>query len=307
MSGLSVRLFGRFSLSRGDREFGGLLAGRAQELLSYVLVHRKHPLSRETIAALLWDDTSSDHPKKNLRQTLWQLHAALDGRAGGGEPPILHVDGDWVSVNPEAGIWLDVAQFETAVDAAHGVPGARLDDAQTAALAEAVDLYRGDLLEGCYLDWCLFERARLQGAYLASLDKLMARCIEDGRYEAGIDYGMRVLRIDHAHERTHRLVMRLRYLDGDRSAALEQYERCREALRDELGVEPGRVTRSLRDQIRRDDLGETNGVAPASISLETESPGDPPQLEALRALLLDVRLVAERSIDAIDRARRDRG
>ena len=42
-------------------------------------------------------------------------------------------------------------------------------------------VYRGDLLEGCYQDWCLFERERLQNAYLAMLDKLMVRCHGDRR------------------------------------------------------------------------------------------------------------------------------
>jgi hypothetical protein len=37
-----------------------------------------------------------------------------------------------------------------------------LNEAQAQLLKDAVNLYCGDLLEGWYQDWCLFERERLQ-------------------------------------------------------------------------------------------------------------------------------------------------
>jgi len=62
--------------------------------------------------------------------------------------------------------------------------------------------------------------------------------------------------------------MRLLYLAGDRTGALRQFERCRNALSDELGVAPGQRIRALYERIRA-DAGvdgpvETNGrtVAP---------------------------------------------
>ena len=56
----------------------------------------------------------------------------------------------------------------------------------------------------------------------------------------GLAYGMRVLQIDHARERTHRQIMRLQYQAGDRTAALRQYLRCRLALSEELALNPPR-------------------------------------------------------------------
>ena len=64
-----------------------------------------------------------------------------------------------------------------------------------------------------------------------------------------------MLREDRARERTHRRLMRLYYLAGDRTGALRQYERCAAALRQELDVEPSRRTSELERRIRRDDPG----------------------------------------------------
>ena len=57
-----------------------------------------------------------------------------------------------------------------------------------------------------------------------------------GEYEAGQNYGSIILGFDRARESTHRHLMQLYYLAGDRTGALRQYERCARALDAELGV-----------------------------------------------------------------------
>lgn len=295
---LEVRLFGRFSIQRDDRVIESQIPSKVQELFSYLLLHRSRPLSREAVAALMWRDTFNAQPKKNLRQALWQLHAAVEAQIDRGEPEVLVVEADWVHVNPACGYWLDVAVFEDAVDASAGISGDRLDPDRLQALIAAAGLYRGDLLEGCYQDWCLFERERLQNAYLAILDKLMVRCLATGEHEAGIAYGKRVLRVDRAHERTHRRLMRIQYLDGDRTAALAQYERCVTALREELGVEPAQRTTALYEQIRMDRLEPEPLVAGAPMPPMTGAPTRQ-ELEQVRALLLEMRRRADEGIEAV--------
>src|SRR5438093_41914 len=118
------------------------------------------------------------------------------------------------------------------------------------ALKKAVLLYRGDLLEGCYEDWCVYERERIKAMYLAALEKLLEYCEVRGQPAQGFAYGERLLRHEPAHERAHWRLMRLYWLAGDRTGALRQYERCRDALRGELGIEPGERIRGLRDRLR---------------------------------------------------------
>jgi DNA-binding SARP family transcriptional activator len=292
-------------MRRVDGAFGRQVPAKVQELFTYLLLHRERPVSREAVAALLWRDVFNAQPKKNLRQALWQLQAVVDAQLDRDEPQVLVVEADWVHVNPASGFWLDVAVFEDAVDASAGVSGDRLDAVHAEALIAAANVYRGDLLEGCYQDWCLFERERLQNAYLATLDKLMVRCMATGAYEAGIAYGERVLRIDRAHERTHRRLMRMRYLDGDRTAALAQYERCQAALRDELAVSPAHVTTSLLEQIRADRL-EADAMPRRAWAPSASDGPSTQELEHLRALLIDLRRQADDGIEAVGAALQQR-
>lgn len=282
MSTLYVRLFGRISLQRDGQEVHGIEAQKVQELFSYLLLHRDRIHSREVLAGLLWGDLPTAQSKKSLRQTLWHLQAALDEHTTTAATSTLRIEPDWIQINPDADISLDVAIFEQTFANTQKIPGGQLDTRSVWALQEAVSLYRGDLLEGWYHDWCLFERERLQNAYLAVLDKLMAWCEVHGAYEAGLEYGNRILRVDRARERTHRRLMRLYYLADDRAAALRQYERCITALKEELQVGPARRTVELYRHIC--DYRFEDSISPCPTVSPPEEHVLPPILYHLKQL-----------------------
>jgi DNA-binding SARP family transcriptional activator len=254
MPALRVALFGRFSVICGDKELTGLEDSKVQELFCYLLLHRGRSHTREMLAELLWADSTASQSKKYLRQTLWQLQACLEKEADIPDGPLVLLDAGWLSLNPETELWIDAAALEAAYQTVEGVPGRELTTDGAQVLAETVELYRGNLLEGWYQDWCIFERERFANMHLAMLDKLMDFCEATGAYETGLLYGTRILREDQARERTHRRMMRLYYLAGNRVAALRQYKGCVETLRTELDVAPSRRTVALYDQVREDRL-----------------------------------------------------
>lgn len=255
MSGLEVHLFGRFSVRSGERVVSGITARKVQELFAYLLLHRDRAHHREILADVLWNDSPSAQSRKCLRQALWRLQAALRRNPGSDRGCVLTVEPDWVQINPGAALWVDVKEFEEAFGLVQGVAGGHVGPSHAQTLDHAVQLYQGDLLEGWYQDWCVYERERLQQMYLAMLDKLMDCCAARQQYETAILYGFRGLRHDAARERTHRRLIRLYYLSGDRISALRQYDRCLVALRQELGVKPARRTMALYERIREDQVG----------------------------------------------------
>jgi DNA-binding SARP family transcriptional activator len=256
MATLRVRLFGKFCAYQNEQVVSGLDARKVQELFCYLLLYRNHTHSREALAGLLWGDIPTNQSKKCLRQALWQLQSAVDQQPRSSGIRVLLVEPDWVQLNSEAELWVDVAIFEQTFARVQDVPGEVCDRALVAALRSAVDLYQGDLLEGWYQDWCLYERERLQNMYLTMLDKLMGFCESHNQYETGLVYGARILRHDRARERTHRRLMRLHVLAGDRAAALRQYERCVASLDEELGARPAKSTTGLYEQIRAGQIND---------------------------------------------------
>ncbi|HEX2150125.1 MAG TPA: bacterial transcriptional activator domain-containing protein [Actinomycetota bacterium] len=257
----SFLLLGRFRARRDFASWAQLDAHRMQEIISYLLLFRNRPHQREVLAGTLWGASSGTRSRKNLRQSLWHLQDTGGAAAAHPPAPLLLVEKEWVQVNFN-NIWLDVAELERAFDAVQAIPGERLTEEQARTVGNAADLYRGDLLEGWQEDWCLFERERLRAINLAMLEKLLGYCEAAGRFEEGLVHGERLLRSDRAHERAHWRMMRLSYLAGDRTGALRQYDKCRAALAEELGVSPGRLTRDLYDQICADAEGALTPLVP---------------------------------------------
>ncbi len=303
MPSFRIRLFGKLSVYHDRTPVVGLESSRVQELLCYLLLHRDRPHPRETLASLLWEASSSAQAKKYLRQALWQLQSTLEQHAGQSKHSLLLIEPDWICINPHADLWLDVAIFEDAFDMVRGCPGDEMDTDQANALNIAVQLYQGDLLEGWYQDWCLYERERFQNIWLAILEKLMAHCEFHKEYEEGMVYGRCVLRFDRAHERTHRRMMRMQYLAGDRTAALRQYERCCSALDEELGVKPARHTQALYQQIFDDTFDRT---APPEKSVGTSEfallPNVVARLSKLKHMLTEVKSHVSQDLETIERA-----
>jgi len=256
MTALSVYLFGRFTVESGIEPVSSLNGAKVQELFSYLLLHGERPHLRETLTTLLWADVPPSQAKSYLRKAIWQLQTALAQLSPPDSESFLCAEGEWLQVNGASDLWFDVAQFEHAYRQVEDIAGEAIDPATAARIEAAVEHYRGDLLEGWYQEWVLFERERLERMYLALVDKLISHCAARGRYEAGIGYGMRALRHDPARERTHRRLMRLHYLAGNRSEALHQYALCVETLRRELDVIPSERTNALYRRI----LAESNAA-----------------------------------------------
>jgi len=302
MDRLQISLFGKFCARFGEQTLDGLDACKVQELFCYLLLHADRPHHREMLAGLLWQEQPAAQAKGYLRRTLWQLQNVFSDQDDLNS--VIRIDSDWIQVNYQAGIWLDVAVFEQAFVSTQGQVGPGLDDTAVRALIEAVRLYHGDLLEGWYQDWCLFERERYQQMLLLMLDKLMTHCESGGAYEAGISYGMQILRYDLARERTHRQLMRLYYLAGDRTGALRQYERCTAVLQHELGVKPATSTEQLRAQIQADEM-ETRIP---TLSFPTSSPSSLQstlqntlqQLHSFDAILTQTRQQIQQEIQRVE-------
>lgn len=285
-----IHLFGRFRVEYGEEPVEGLGTFKVQELFSYLLIHRNRPRPREALAALLWGDMPNDKSRKHLRQALWHLQTALKSRNAAAVDQILVVEDHWVQLNTRAEIWLDVAVLEDTFASLKDKPGWALSAGEKDELQAAVQVYEGELLEGSYQDWCLFERERLQNIYLAMLYKLMRYCEAHNEYEAGQLFGTRILNYDRASERTHRRLMQLQYMAGDRTAALRQYERCVIALDEDLGVKPDKRTIQLYEKIRS---GEPE---PPSLVIQSGATSTMPSASMLNNVLgrledLELRLV----------------
>ena len=248
-----VRLFGVGQASYDRQSLPGFPNQQHHRLVCYLLLNRHHPHHRERLAAVFWDEYPTATSRKYLRNALWRLRHALQ-TAGMPVDEYLLITDDSVSCLSTGACWLDVEVFERAVAECQGWAGQDLTPVQVASLEGAVELYAGDLLEGVYEDWCLYDRERLRLNYMSALSKLLAFHEHNGTYERGLEYGRRILDRDPTREKVHRRMMRLYWLLGDHSEALAQYKCCAQVLREDMGIPPMAKTRLLHKQMVRNQF-----------------------------------------------------
>jgi len=235
---LGLTLLGDFRACLGPAVLR-LRTRKTQALLAYLAVSPGQSHSRDKLATLLWGDRSQAHTRSRFRETLFALRRSLTAA----DPSCLVLTGDTVALDPSA-VDVDVLLFEQLARA--GDPTAR---------ARAVELYRGDFLEGLafrgtlFEDWLMVERERLREIVLESLAALLAHQRDAGATEDALRTALRLLALDPLQEAVHRSLMRL-YADlGRRGSALRQYQVCTGILDRELGVEPEEETRRLYAEI----------------------------------------------------------
>jgi DNA-binding SARP family transcriptional activator len=259
-STLRIRLFGALDLRLGEVPLA-LESARAQSLLAHLLLHPEAPQPRDHLAFLLWPDSTEPQARTNLRHVLHTLRHALPQ-----SERFLDVTPRTLLWRADSPCWLDVAAFTEAVSHAEQ----ETEERGVAALQNAVALYRGDLLAGCYDEWILDEREQLRQRFQETLARLAALLERRRDYTTAIGYAQRLLRHDPLHEETYRLLMRLHDARGEPARALRVYHSCAATLERELGIEPSPATHELYETLLPRDR------APAAVPDQATRLGDHP-------------------------------
>src|SRR5262249_47850415 len=154
---------------------------------------------------------------------------------------VLQADRFTVQLNPDA-VTTDVVAFESAWRSAQR---AQSDSECERFLADAIALYRGELLSGYYEGWITPEQLRLEDIFLLIIHRLIALCRAAGDFDRALDYAHRAVQADPLREDSQRELIRL-YLDtGQPAAALQQYRELERVLRTELNATPSPAVRQL--------------------------------------------------------------
>jgi len=238
---LTVEFYGEASIT--------FVSQKAPVLLVYLLTHpREH--SRDVLAEMFWSDTTSEQALKNLRTVLSNLQKLLGD--------YLDVTRQTLAITQLDSIWLDVKTFESQLDAISTKQKRPYSPSKLIAeLQQALGIYQGDFLIGVktsnapQLDtWIMLEQERIRGRAAKAMLQVVNVALASGHYQQGIEYGRKLLAIEPLWEEAHRALMTLLLKNGNRTAALQQYDACVTLLESELGIEPEDETQALYRDIK---------------------------------------------------------
>jgi DNA-binding SARP family transcriptional activator/predicted ATPase len=255
---LKFFLLGQFKL---ESEQGSIeLPSRpAQSLLAYLGMNAGIAHRRETLASLLWGESTEQNARGYLRQALWRMRKAFESGSLCWED-FLFTNEINVTFKAESDYWLDVKQLLQTAE------GGSLE-----RLIEDIELYRGEFLPGFYDEWVISERERILSAYYQKMNRLLEGLVQGQRWDEVLKWGEHWIRHGFAPEPAYRALLQAYAGLGNAGMVSLTYQRCVEALERELGVGPAPETADLYEQLRR---GEHRATEPpvSSVSQRAKRP-----------------------------------
>lgn len=231
---LRIHLFSSLRLFYQDQPLKFSALPKTLPLWSYLLLNRKQVWPRPLLAYTLWPDVNEAEARSNLRRHLYELRRVLPAASDGCSWVL--ADNSGVQWNPCAPYWLDVEEFTRLHAAAHTNP---------LCLAEAVQLYTGDLLPEVDDERIFLERERLRNLFGDALTRLIAHHRTAQEYSQAISYAQKLLHHDPLREDIVRALMSLRQTVGDRAGAIQEYRAFEQRLHTELDAPPMPETSAL--------------------------------------------------------------
>ncbi len=183
---LRARLLGALEVERNGTAISASPSQRPWALFTYLAL-ASHPVPRAELANRFWPDVLDQSARASVRSALWALRRQL-GDA-------LVVEGERVGLSDPQGIWVDVREFD------------RLAEVDPDA---ALELCRGELLEGFEDEWARSARERHRERVIAVLERLARDAEQRDELREAIELTRRQLDRDAFDEAAHRrLITRL--------------------------------------------------------------------------------------------------
>lgn len=241
---IEFRLFGSLELRAADgKELDSILSQpKRLALLAYLAVTPGAFHRRDTLVGIFWPELDQQRARAALRQAIYHLRRAL------GAGVVVGRGDDELGVDPTL-LWCDVAAFRTAI--------------AEKRCRDAVELYRGDFLDGLYLEgaleverWIEEERARLRSA-AASAAWSVAESVAPGGESPSAGamaeaaaWARRAVEFVPDDEASVRRLIEMLAGMGDRAGALRVYRDLERRLEREYETMPSAATQKLIEEVR---------------------------------------------------------
>jgi LuxR family transcriptional regulator, maltose regulon positive regulatory protein len=208
----------------------------APALLYLVLAHPEG-LTKEEIGTFLWPEYSPGRLKVNFQKTIYRLRRALVQ-----DVVIYDEETQQYRFNRDLDYTHDVELFRMHLLEARTASG---PVERAGAYRSALELYRGPYLDGEDELWIWPEREALAEAYREAALELAELDLQEEAFTRVLALCRRLLAEDPCLEEAHRLAMRAHAGRGNMAAVVRQFNRCQQALEEEIRVYPSQRTIEL--------------------------------------------------------------
>lgn len=250
-----VYCFGRLKVLLDDQPVIHWPCHKGKEIFAYLAINHTRRIHREIFMDTFWPASTPDSARNSLNVAIHNVRHSLH-QLDPSHEYILY-DEECYFFNPEIELWLDIEEFQHYWRLAQNAEREKKTPLAVGHYELAAALYQGDFMDDePYENWPAQQRENLKEIYLVILDRLGEHFALDGHPDTAIDLCEKILEKDICREDVYRRLMRCYYRQGQRDKAIKTFQKCTEALKSELEVEPTSATYKLYQQIRQDHLSE---------------------------------------------------
>lgn len=249
-SRMQISLLGKMEIRHQGKAVSFDLGRKARILLAFLLLNAQKPIHKDVIGNQFWQHCSTNAARNSLNVSIYSIRKCFK-KILPDEAFILY-SMEKYALNPELSLTTDVDNFYK-----HWKMGKELEQRNEFLKSipfyeKAIALYRGDFMEDMvYEEWIESQRDHIKEAYLYMLDRLSLWAFEQKDYDTAIKYGEQALLKDNCLENIHQRLMICFFQKGNRIKAIQQFQKCKKTLYEELEVKPSKKTVELYEQITK--------------------------------------------------------
>ena len=144
---------------------------RARDIFCFIISRRHRRASKDTIIDTFWGETDFAAVEKNFHPTVSHIRKALNSNQPLKQNFLLYRDGDY-QLNSEFSCRIDTEDFDRLVNEGETARRARKFEESSCAFESALQLYRGEFMQGSYEPWVEEQRSYYREQYLHLLEAL---------------------------------------------------------------------------------------------------------------------------------------
>lgn len=236
---LYITCFGHFEVRRAGRPVALCSNRSGQGILRFLVVKQEHCATSDTLQTLLWPEDQPEAALNKLHIAISALRRSLN-YGYSCEPGCGYIvcKNRTYYLNPAVLVRTDVDEFLQ-----YYRVGQQANEEGITFYENACRLYTGPFLsEDMYADWAFLQREELSRIYLTICRAIVGHYLKIKHYEDATKWTTAILKENRCDEAAHRQLMQIYIAQSCRSEAIQQYQRCKLTLRQELGVEPSSET-----------------------------------------------------------------
>jgi DNA-binding SARP family transcriptional activator len=240
---LHFSLLGSPDIYFGEECITEEFSSKSLALVFYLVMNNSKCFTRDYLGNLLWPGSSRKATYSNLRYNLWKINNVFEKYY---ELPVINSTNDRIAFCEGIKYTLDIENLRNL-----------LHQDSIASVKKVNMMYPGDFLEGFYLkkcldynDWIFYERETIQRLYYEILEDLLSKYKNKNLFYDSIDILKTMLKINPFNELLYQEIIEMFLKKGDKTDALNYYNKCVNTLRENLNISPKKSTRELLGLIK---------------------------------------------------------